>query len=154
LASAPRHPIFIDALHMIQRQTAVALEWLAERPLEIARLHAEGDDDAVRKLSEANMASEPKDGGPLGVMEWTGPGLWTDCVLRWGSPLPSLSSTLATTTHLPRCLGQQISTHQIWRPMARSPRARQSNTNRRRPRPTRHGVLTRRGSFQRQERVG
>jgi alpha 1,6-mannosyltransferase len=67
---------------MIQRQTAVALEWLAERPLEIARLHAEGDDDAVRKLSEANMASEPKDGGPLGVMEWTGPGLWTDCVLR------------------------------------------------------------------------
>ncbi len=74
LASAPHHPIFVDALLMIQRQTAEGLSWLFERPLEIARLQAEGDVEAAEKLSEATMASDPKEGGPLGIMEWTGPG--------------------------------------------------------------------------------
>jgi alpha 1,6-mannosyltransferase len=78
LASAPHHPIFIDALMMIQRQTAQGLSWMSERPLEIARLHAEENVEAAKKLSEATMVSDPKDGGPLGIMEWTGPGAWDD----------------------------------------------------------------------------
>ncbi len=82
IASAPHHPILVDALREIQRKTALGLQWLAERPLEIARLTAEGDLEGAAKLSNVALDAEPSEGGPLGVMEWTGPGLWTDCVLR------------------------------------------------------------------------
>lgn len=47
-------------------------------------------DAAISKaLGEITVVSEPRYGGPLGVVEWTGPGMWTDAVItylrnRWG----------------------------------------------------------------------
>lgn len=36
---------------------------------------------AAQEAMKINALSEPKSGGPLGIVNWTGPGVWTDAVL-------------------------------------------------------------------------
>lgn len=48
----------------------------------IRNLTEAGDNVKAEQLKQATILSEPKEGGPVGVMNWTGPGVWTDAVLR------------------------------------------------------------------------
>lgn len=62
-----------------------------DSPQQVADPEAEARrNEAIAKaLGDTTAISEPRHGGPLGVMEWTGPGIWTDAVVtylrnRWG----------------------------------------------------------------------
>ncbi|KIR35769.1 alpha 1,6-mannosyltransferase [Cryptococcus deuterogattii CA1014] len=37
----------------------------------------------AQNLASVSVLNEPKHGGPVGVMAWTGPGVWTDAVLSY-----------------------------------------------------------------------
>lgn len=82
MASAPHHPISLDALLRITHATAEAVDWAHEHMKEIKDLRDSGRYGDSNKLLETDVLSNPKDGGPIGVMAWTGPGVWTDAVLR------------------------------------------------------------------------
>lgn len=82
IASAPSHPIMLSSLLRITESTARALDWAKAHREGIQRLVAAGKEDQARKLAEITHLDEPKAGGPVGVMGWTGPGVFTDAVLR------------------------------------------------------------------------
>ncbi|GHJ85605.1 hypothetical protein NliqN6_2007 [Naganishia liquefaciens] len=83
ISSTPYHPIALDVIRHITHQTAEALEWQQQRPRRIKTLLQAGEIDEAERLKQATILSEPKAGGPVGVMNWTGPGVWTDAVLRY-----------------------------------------------------------------------
>lgn len=70
IASAPHHPIMLQAVLRIAHQTAKAVEWVKER-----------EENDIN--DNATVLSEPRDGGPIGVVNWTGPGVFTDAVLAY-----------------------------------------------------------------------
>ncbi|KAK4688270.1 hypothetical protein P7C73_g1849, partial [Tremellales sp. Uapishka_1] len=78
MASAPSHPIALQALLRILQSTASAIDWSHENSELVDSL--QGADLPDKPLT---VMSEPKEGGPVGVMAWTGPGVWTDAVLSY-----------------------------------------------------------------------
>jgi alpha 1,6-mannosyltransferase len=89
MASAPHHPIALDALLRITHATADAVDWAHDHATEIKHLKESGQSGDLRKLLQTDVLSNPKDGGPIGVMAWTGPGVWTDAVLRCAQSVPA-----------------------------------------------------------------
>lgn len=69
MAAAPHHPIALQAVMRIAHQTSTAAAWARAQ-------HDEG-------VEAPPILSEPKDGGPIGITNWTGPGVWTDAVLAY-----------------------------------------------------------------------
>ena len=82
MASAPHHPIALSALLRILHSTSVASQWSHEHWLNIKALTELARYDDAKALRETTVLAEPKEGGPVGIMAWTGPGVWTDAVLR------------------------------------------------------------------------
>lgn len=82
MASAPSHPIALSALLRILHATATAVDWTHDHSAKIKTLNDNGDYDQSAELMDIDALSEPNKGGPVGVMDWTGPGIWTDAVLR------------------------------------------------------------------------
>ena len=46
-------------------------------------LKDQGRYEESKALRDIDVLAEPRSGGPLGVMAWTGPGVWTDAVLSY-----------------------------------------------------------------------
>ncbi|WVQ95719.1 hypothetical protein IAU59_002818 [Kwoniella sp. CBS 9459] len=83
LASAPSHPIALNALLRITHATATAVDWAHTNAKSVKILKDQGRYDDAKRLAEVTVLNEPSHGGPLGVMSWTGPGVWTDAVLSY-----------------------------------------------------------------------
>lgn len=91
ISSSPHHPIFIDVLRRISLANAQASTWLAARTKLVDQLRAEGK---VRQAADVQnldvfetKGTENEYAKTLGpgvsVMEWTGPGVWTDSVMSY-----------------------------------------------------------------------
>ncbi|WVF68134.1 hypothetical protein IAT40_002897 [Kwoniella sp. CBS 6097] len=83
LASAPAHPIALNAVLRITHATATAIDWAHANAKSVKILKDQGRYDDAKRLAEVSVLNEPNHGGPLGVMDWTGPGVWTDAVLSY-----------------------------------------------------------------------
>ena len=101
MSTAPLHPIALLALLRVAHNTQTVSSWSHAHSQQIASLlHAHhsphtpsndqsppGDEEdtteELRRLARITALSEPKDGGPLGVINWTGPSVWTDAVLTY-----------------------------------------------------------------------
>ena len=75
LGTAPSHPIFIDAARRVVNSTGIVKHWHESNALEIKRLKQEGNTEGAAMVEGKNVAEI------MNVMEWTGPGLFTDSVL-------------------------------------------------------------------------
>ena len=65
----------------IVHATAEAIDWVHEHVRRIKILNDQGKYEEANEMRKVTVLNEPKDGGPLGIMAWTGPGVWTDAVL-------------------------------------------------------------------------
>jgi alpha 1,6-mannosyltransferase len=83
MASAPHHPIALSAVLRVLHSTANAVDWAHEHAKIVNDLRTLGRYDDMEAVKQLDVLSEPKEGGPLGVMAWTGPGVWTDAVLSY-----------------------------------------------------------------------
>ncbi|OCF58527.1 hypothetical protein L486_04560 [Kwoniella mangroviensis CBS 10435] len=83
LTSSPFHPIALNALLRIHHSTAKAVQWSHSVSHSIKVLRDQGRYEDAKKLAMVDVMNEPKNGGPVGVMAWTGPGVWTDAVLSY-----------------------------------------------------------------------
>ncbi|KAJ9108941.1 hypothetical protein QFC21_000263 [Naganishia friedmannii] len=83
ISSTPHHPIALDVLRQITHQTGKAIDWRSRQSQTVQELVKAGESERAEKINRASILSEPKEGGPVGVMDWTGPGVWTDAVLRY-----------------------------------------------------------------------
>jgi alpha 1,6-mannosyltransferase len=83
MASAPGHPINLGALLRILHSTCDAILWARKHGKDIMWLTDNGRFEESQKKQEVDVLAEPRAGGPLGVMAWTGPGVWTDAVLSY-----------------------------------------------------------------------
>jgi alpha 1,6-mannosyltransferase len=83
MASAPNHPIALNAILRILHSTAHAIDWAHEHERNIRALKTLGRYKDMQAVRDATVLDEPKMGGAVGVMAWTGPGVWTDAVLRY-----------------------------------------------------------------------
>ncbi|ORX41208.1 hypothetical protein BD324DRAFT_613641 [Kockovaella imperatae] len=83
MASAPFHPISLSAVLRVMHKTAKAIDWAHEHEKIIKILNDQGRYKDAKELREVTVMNEPKSGGPLGVMSWTGPGIWTDAVMSY-----------------------------------------------------------------------
>jgi alpha 1,6-mannosyltransferase len=82
MASAPYHPITLNALLRILHSTGKAVDWSHTHARDIQALKSLGRYKDMKALRETTVLDVPKMGGPVGIMAWTGPGVWTDAVLR------------------------------------------------------------------------
>ncbi|KAG8852235.1 membrane-bound alpha-1,6- mannosyltransferase Initiation-specific [Tulasnella sp. 330] len=85
LASTPSHPILLDVISRIVNTTNHNLpKWLASRDAKVAQLRRQGDPSEVAdRLMTLPPWADSKDGGLASVMEWTGPGVFTDSAFRY-----------------------------------------------------------------------
>lgn len=97
MAAGPYHPIMISTLHRILYNTATAVEFAHEHYgnytnalLELSSTDADTTENQkdrreqdLARMSHLNVLSEPREGGPLGVINWTGPSVFTDSVLSY-----------------------------------------------------------------------
>ncbi|WVQ85821.1 hypothetical protein IAT38_007989 [Cryptococcus sp. DSM 104549] len=83
MASTPSHPIALNALLRILHSTAHAISWSHQNARVVKILKDQGKYADAKAVASINVLAEPKDGGPVGVMGWTGPGVWTDAVLSY-----------------------------------------------------------------------
>ena len=67
----------------ILHSTAKAIDWTDDHATQLQKLKDQGKKgtQAYKDLERVNVLDEPKMGGAVGVMDWTGPGLFTDAVL-------------------------------------------------------------------------
>ncbi|WVN89581.1 uncharacterized protein L203_104808 [Cryptococcus depauperatus CBS 7841] len=83
MASTPAHPIVLSTLLRILHSTATAVSW-AHQTANVAKiLKEQGRYKDAQNLTKVSVMNEPSKGGPLGVMSWTGPGVWTDATLEY-----------------------------------------------------------------------
>jgi alpha 1,6-mannosyltransferase len=82
MASAPNHPIALNAVLRILHATAKSVDWAHGHERNVKALKSLGSYKNMQALRETTVLDEPKMGGSVGVMAWTGPGVWTDAVLR------------------------------------------------------------------------
>ncbi|KAK4684376.1 hypothetical protein P7C73_g5802, partial [Tremellales sp. Uapishka_1] len=78
LSSAPNHPIFLDAVRRVVNNTRVVEVWDKERLRNIESLAEEKGSE--RKVAEWEHLDKSH---AMGVLEWTGPGLFSDAVLAF-----------------------------------------------------------------------
>ncbi|OWT37939.1 alpha 1,6-mannosyltransferase [Cryptococcus neoformans Bt1] len=83
MASTPSHPIALSAVLRILHSTATAVSWAHENARVVNILKDQGRYEDAQNLASVSVLNEPKKGGPIGVMAWTGPGVWTDAVLSY-----------------------------------------------------------------------
>ncbi|WWC91016.1 uncharacterized protein L201_005956 [Kwoniella dendrophila CBS 6074] len=77
LSSAPSHPIFLDAVRRVVNSTRVVESWENWRKIEIQRLIQIGQNDQAEELRNQHRDHA------MNVMEWTGPGLFSDSVMAF-----------------------------------------------------------------------
>jgi alpha 1,6-mannosyltransferase len=82
MASTPNHPILLSTVLRILHATNKAVSWSHSRASRVEQMRARGQDEEAAKLDGASVLDTKQMGGPVGVMDWTGPGVWTDAVLR------------------------------------------------------------------------
>ena len=82
MGSAPYHPIALAALLRILHSTAEAIDWAHDHEWKIRKLKELGRYQDAKGLLETTVLHEPKMGGAVSVMSWTGPSVWTDAVLK------------------------------------------------------------------------
>ncbi|EIW65789.1 hypothetical protein TREMEDRAFT_70437 [Tremella mesenterica DSM 1558] len=75
LASVPNHPIFLDAVRRVVNSTRVVEAWEIWRAEEIVKLEEAGEDASDLRGQHTDHA--------MSVMEWTGPGLFSDSVMAF-----------------------------------------------------------------------
>ncbi|TYJ57723.1 hypothetical protein B9479_001577 [Cryptococcus floricola] len=80
LSSAPNHPIFLDAVRRVVNASHVVEDWEKWREGEIERLELEKADGWEKAVED--LKKQKRDHA-MNVMEWTGPGLFTDSVLAF-----------------------------------------------------------------------
>lgn len=83
MAAAPHHPIALSALLRVVHRTARAASWAADHWRAVQRALAANDTERAMHLMQTTALDEPASGGPVGIMDWTGPGVWTDAVLQY-----------------------------------------------------------------------
>ena len=111
MSTAPLHPIALLALLRVALNTQYASAWskahagkISELVDRLASSTSSGSTDTsntnrdprgdvtidqdsiiaqLGKLAQTTVLSEPNQGGPLGVVNWTGPSVWTDAVLTY-----------------------------------------------------------------------
>lgn len=85
MASTAFHPVPLSALLRILHNTATAITFSqAHYANYTAVLSSPSFTTAeIERLGKIDVLSEPVDGGPLGVINWTGPSVWTDAVLSY-----------------------------------------------------------------------
>jgi len=95
MASAPFHPIALQSVLRVLHATATAADWARTRTRRAAELtkhlHAmtpgsQAYDDTkaeIDGLVGSNLLALKKDGGPVGILDWTGPGVWTDATVNY-----------------------------------------------------------------------
>ncbi|ORY35864.1 hypothetical protein BCR39DRAFT_563283 [Naematelia encephala] len=83
MASAPYHPIALNALLRVLHETGHAVEWAHDHATKIRHLNSLGRYDDAKALAKVKLLDDEKVGGAGGVMAWTGPGVWTDAVLSY-----------------------------------------------------------------------
>lgn len=107
MASAPWHPIMISAILRVLQNTATAINFAQSHyanytsalahasslgpiaingELDLGLIHDPPSiehKEKLERLGEINVLTEPIDGGPLGVINWTGPSVFTDSVLSY-----------------------------------------------------------------------
>lgn len=75
LGAAPSHPIFLDAARRVVNSTKVVRDWEEWRASEIQNLRKVG-----REAAAAELESKQR-GDVMPVLDWTGPGLFTDATM-------------------------------------------------------------------------
>ncbi|KAG9033137.1 membrane-bound alpha-1,6- mannosyltransferase Initiation-specific [Tulasnella sp. JGI-2019a] len=83
MASAPSHPIMLDVISRIAQSSEGLPAWTAERSANLTKLRIHGQVEAAEKLANVLPWADPKAGGHRSVMEWTGPGVFTDAAFRY-----------------------------------------------------------------------
>lgn len=78
LSSTPNHPIMLDAVRRVVNSTRVVEKWENGRKVEIDTLQREQPEGWQGRVNE--LQGQGRDHA-LNVMEWTGPGLFTDAVM-------------------------------------------------------------------------
>lgn len=71
----------MSAVLRVLHSTAKAVDWAHTHQTKIENLRERGKEQEAKALEAITVLDEPKQGGPVGVMDWTGPGLFTDAVL-------------------------------------------------------------------------
>lgn len=71
----------MSAVLRILHSTAKAVDWAHTHQTKIETLREKGKVAEAKALEVVSVLDEPRSGGPVGVMDWTGPGLFTDAVL-------------------------------------------------------------------------
>jgi alpha 1,6-mannosyltransferase len=84
MASARSHPIVLSAVLRIFHTTARAVDWTHHHALRLQQYEDQGKtgSEAYKELKRVNGLEQPSMGGAIGVLDWTGPGLYTDAVMR------------------------------------------------------------------------
>lgn len=83
MAMAPYHPIALQTVLRVFHSTARAADWAQDRKYIFESLARAGNFSEATKLLSSTVVDEPKDGGAVGIIEWTGPGVWTDSALSY-----------------------------------------------------------------------
>jgi alpha 1,6-mannosyltransferase len=99
MASAPAHPIALQSALRVLHATAKAATWAANRARKLRALdlrvrHAQAmtspsgaelrmAQDDLAKLQATTVLTPLAGGGPVSVLDWTGPGVWTDATLDY-----------------------------------------------------------------------
>ncbi|KAG9002496.1 membrane-bound alpha-1,6- mannosyltransferase Initiation-specific [Tulasnella sp. JGI-2019a] len=83
IAAAPHHPIFVDVISRVASSTARAKAWSEDRDKRVVALRQVGKVDEANALARVPLHDNGDNGGYMPVMEWTGPGVFTDAVFRY-----------------------------------------------------------------------
>lgn len=81
MAAAPFHPVSLSALLRVTHATGQAVTWAHEHEAKVQAYKDAGEHENANSLEGITVLDEPRHGGPLGVMQWTGPSVWSDAVL-------------------------------------------------------------------------
>lgn len=57
------------------------MTWAHEHEAKVQAYKDAGEHENANSLEGITVLDEPRHGGPLGVMQWTGPSVWSDAVL-------------------------------------------------------------------------
>ncbi|KAG8887645.1 membrane-bound alpha-1,6- mannosyltransferase Initiation-specific [Tulasnella sp. 332] len=82
-AGAPHHPILLDVISRIASATSRVREWSTDRDARVETLRREGRIGDAKALARIPLYDNGSNGGHFSVLEWTGPGAFTDAVFRY-----------------------------------------------------------------------